>query len=196
MKIGLVSKWNDYSGNDNHVTQGIGSAQPLYVPNTLNGLPVIRFDGNNDYLSFTTELTTMRTVFLVIKHATGDSGGAYHYMFGHSDNYQWAGNSGTLLFSTYADSNIWSEGKIYVNSVDTAPLTIVKPISHTILSIVALWYNPSTPITLTAKYIAGDLPREQYWPGDYVEIIIYNKVLNDTERISVQDYLNLKYAIY
>lgn len=47
----LVSQWTDMSGNNNNVSQPNSNEQPLYQTNTLNGFPVIRFDGSNDYLN-------------------------------------------------------------------------------------------------------------------------------------------------
>lgn len=45
-----VSEWTDMSGNLNNVTQASSSSQPLWQDDQLNGKPVIRFDGSNDYL--------------------------------------------------------------------------------------------------------------------------------------------------
>ena len=41
-----VDQWNDLSGMDNHLFQDDGGAQPTYVEDVINGLPVIRFDGS------------------------------------------------------------------------------------------------------------------------------------------------------
>src|SRR5256885_731489 len=49
---GQASQWLDQSGNGNHASQSSSGAQPLYVPNAINGEPAVRFDGVNDYLSF------------------------------------------------------------------------------------------------------------------------------------------------
>lgn len=49
----LVSQWNDLSGNNYHLTQGTGGNKPTYMPNGLNGRPVLEFDGVNDVMSTT-----------------------------------------------------------------------------------------------------------------------------------------------
>ena len=49
---GAVSQWADKSENDNHVSQGTGSAQPSTGIRTVNALNVIDFDGD-DYLEKT-----------------------------------------------------------------------------------------------------------------------------------------------
>jgi hypothetical protein len=44
-----ISQWNDKSGNGNHVVQATSGSQPDYdTTNTINGLPVVTFDGIDD----------------------------------------------------------------------------------------------------------------------------------------------------
>src|SRR5690349_16162526 len=42
-----VSTWRDSSGNGRNAVQSNGVQQPLFVTNTINGKPVVRFDGSN-----------------------------------------------------------------------------------------------------------------------------------------------------
>ena len=50
---GAVSSWLDQSGGGNHLTQGVGANQPATGVETLNGLNLIAFDGDNDYMQET-----------------------------------------------------------------------------------------------------------------------------------------------
>ena len=45
-----VSEWRDKSGAARHLTQGTALNRPSYVTGVLNGLPVVRPDGVNDFL--------------------------------------------------------------------------------------------------------------------------------------------------
>jgi hypothetical protein len=45
-----ISLWADSSGKGNHGIGG-GSKRPLWIPRAMNGLPVVRFDGVDDYIS-------------------------------------------------------------------------------------------------------------------------------------------------
>jgi hypothetical protein len=47
---GKLSNWADVSGVGNNASQGTAAAQPLLLQNQLNGKPVIRFDGIDDFL--------------------------------------------------------------------------------------------------------------------------------------------------
>src|SRR3954454_18437623 len=38
--------WSDTSGNSRHATQGVVADQPRFITNTVNGKPVVRFDGS------------------------------------------------------------------------------------------------------------------------------------------------------
>ena len=55
-------------------TQPTATSSPLRVAGAANGLPVIRFDGTNDGLSFASRITTVRTVFWVIKETATTDG--------------------------------------------------------------------------------------------------------------------------
>lgn len=48
-----VSSWLDQSGNEAHMFQGTSAAQPILKTNILNGRPVVRFDGVDDFLNMT-----------------------------------------------------------------------------------------------------------------------------------------------
>lgn len=89
-----VTSWADQSTNANNAGMSIASMRPSYVPNAQNGLPVIRFDGNDDALrtGSTVDLRTGLSIFIVAKNAvsknynglfnigpsTSDGGVQYH----------------------------------------------------------------------------------------------------------------------
>ncbi len=53
-----ASQWDDQSGNDNHATQGTGSAQPSSTSNAINFNTAVDFDGS-DFLTLTNDAGTM-----------------------------------------------------------------------------------------------------------------------------------------
>lgn len=79
-----VSTWSDSSGGGYNLTQ-TSTARPLYQTNTLNGLPVVEFDGTDDYLAASTAAnwkflhdSTGSSLFIVLKAGTSaDPNAAY-----------------------------------------------------------------------------------------------------------------------
>lgn len=49
-----VARWEDKSGGGYHVTQATAASRPHYVTNTLNGKPVMEFDGQDDWIEAST----------------------------------------------------------------------------------------------------------------------------------------------
>ena len=47
----LVSNWADQSGNGDDLVQATGTNQPLWVDTAMNGYPVIRADGVDNWLT-------------------------------------------------------------------------------------------------------------------------------------------------
>lgn len=63
-----VSSWADCTGNGRALAQATGAKQPTVVAALQNGLPGVRFDGVNDFLSAApaVELKNGSTVFVVV----------------------------------------------------------------------------------------------------------------------------------
>jgi len=82
-----ITQWDDLSGNNNHASQSTSTKRPLYKANIKNGLPVARFDGLDDFMSFS-NLTLLQNVpyaacFAVLKTTAP---GSARYIFAASIN--------------------------------------------------------------------------------------------------------------
>jgi len=180
-----VSSWPDSSVNGNNATQASSGNRPLYKTNILNGKPVVRFDGSNDFLEFS-ELINIRSAFFVVKHNTGNQD--YAPLLGHSSLYDWAGGEGSALFEpTNTDADI-RNGTIQINGIDDTPVTAVKPTEFVAISVVAVGDT-------RAQFITNDRNAGRYWNGDFAEIILFSTSLSDADRDAVRDYLRTKYNL-
>ncbi len=56
-EAGQVSVWRDVSGRNNDLTQATPAAPPQLVPDDGHGRQVVHFDGEDDVLLFTRQLT-------------------------------------------------------------------------------------------------------------------------------------------
>ena len=69
-----VSQWNDKSANGVNLSQAVAANQPLYVPNGLNGLPIIRNVSNDFLVSGANSIgrnQSSLSVFAVVKYGAG-----------------------------------------------------------------------------------------------------------------------------
>src|SRR3954464_9443177 len=48
-----VAQWNDQSGNNANASQAVAAQQPAFIASAVNGKPALKFDGSNDFLTFT-----------------------------------------------------------------------------------------------------------------------------------------------
>src|SRR4051812_43915841 len=62
----VISSWLDSSSNGQNATQSDGAKRPIYKLNILNSLPIIRFDGIDDYLLFTNDINLTRNTLYSI----------------------------------------------------------------------------------------------------------------------------------
>lgn len=64
-----VASWTDMSGNGYNSTQANAANRPIFVENVINGQPVVRFDGSDDYLQtvLASAIPQPITVFIVLK---------------------------------------------------------------------------------------------------------------------------------
>ena len=181
---GRVSEWRDQSGLGNHLVQSILGSQPVYVGNLVNGLPVLRFDGSNDSMAFTTRFDgTIRAVFAVLQETP--------------TNLTWK----TFLGDTTKDDfspgwmAIWgsasplvTDGQTWLNGAAVDGKTTNRPRTMSVLSVL------TTGGVSADRLFAGkaDFP----WVGDIAELVVYTQPLTSSQRKSVEDYLALKYAAY
>jgi len=187
-----VATWSDMSGNDNHGTAA-SAGSGLYYTNAINGKPVIRFDGaNNHYYTFP-QLTTIRSVFWVLKEdaaAThprfllGDSTGTSIYHFhrsGAANKYLWGG----------AAHNNVKNGVTSVDGTVVNGMTTPAPTSYGIVSLL-------TTGNVTANNLTRDrtnINPQRNWDGDVAELIIYDRALTELEEGQVGYYLEQKYGL-
>jgi hypothetical protein len=192
-----ISTWEDFSTSNNDATQS-GSNRPTYQTNEIDGKPVVRFDGSDDYFDLTSSITSINsTVFFVYK-----KNGTFGTQFV------------TLTSSATANEYTWldfSDGNAYI--VPGSPnanywFAPGNKSSYTLISQTAdatstlVWINGvseslSTGGIGTSSFGFDELGRRQtggnYANGDLVEVIYYDHVLTTTGRTTVENYLMTKY---
>ncbi|NBX79554.1 MAG: T9SS C-terminal target domain-containing protein, partial [Flavobacteriales bacterium] len=194
---GLVSQWNDQSGNGFNMTQSTTTARPLYVSsvNTLNNQPVIRFDGTSDFLSadFGANFEQANTYFILY------------------DNKK-IGTATSGIFDGLTDPQrntfLWGGGKLLLTSNN--PISYIKPQPYSyLINTLELNGNNSFIFENGAQKVTGNAGNTgvngiqigrrtnggiNYLNGDVAEFIFYNRELTSSEQSQVEKYLMDKYA--
>ena len=94
----------DKSGQGNDAQQDTNASQPQFVKNVLgtgSDMPILRFDGSDDFLEFD-EINAIRTVFMVVNRNPGNSG----FLFGHPTAYAFHSGVNTVWSPTWTDPSI------------------------------------------------------------------------------------------
>lgn len=155
-----LASWDDSSAAADPAVQATGTKQPIYhSTGGPNNKQRIVFDGVNDFLSFT-ELANARTVYLVVKHRTGDQPANSAALLGHDTGFPYVGVTGTKLFSQSGPAAV-ANGQFFVNGELRDYLNELKSTEYQIYTIVS-------PSNATIEYLFNDRD-VNFWDGDVVE---------------------------
>lgn len=169
-----VATWADSSGNGNDATQSTAGSQPLYKTGSVNGLPVVRFDGADDWMSTPSiAAITDWTVFVVAKNALTTN--AFFLSAG--------GDTNSLITDFTAGK--WEYFDTPRTVIGNTSTTLFQVITSAVGgSVVGAWYigRPSSGLVVL-------------WGGDIAEIVAYNSLLSAGQITQVQGYLAAKYGL-
>lgn len=199
---GAVARWEDCSGNGNHLTQGTSNNRPLRRAANINSLDTLDFDGTNDSLSLTTALdASVYTAFVIAKKATGtdtfiafgqattflpyvlvdaNGTGTFGSKFTSGGNGSFAGVATQQLNRTTAFLATQDSGAPTI-WVDGAPKVISSSGTG----------SAGTQFTTLAYRQGG---ANLYAKANFGEVVFYSRVLTDLERSTVENYLRKKWG--
>ena len=189
----LVSAWNDKSGQLNHLSQSTGSKQPLWVDDTLTGLPVIRFDGSNDQLNRSTFVNGAISqgfyMFVVMKPTTGtlynfDSGsGTRGFCYSHVNAVRYGCGTDVAFDSTIPTTHV-----MYTFFVNGASSNVRK--NSTSINSSNLGSS-----TLNGLWLASRHTDASFGSPDIAEVILYDNDIGTTNRDAIESYLTKKWGL-
>jgi hypothetical protein len=196
---GLVSQWDDKSGNGRNVVQATGANQPTTGTNTQNGLNVITFDGARRLKTAAETTNSVATVFGVGNHTSTGVGG--RFLTGFSGiGYQ---NNGPYPFPGFQNAEIFAG-----TAAVTGPALSVAANKYYFIT----WRlngassqvfvqgkggtvgNPgSNPASLATVGARGD--NTLGFVGHIAEIIVVFSAVDENTRIVVENYLQNKWEV-
>lgn len=209
-----VSAWADQSGNGHSVVQSTASEQPLLVTNEMNGKPVIRFDGVDDFLftgGLALSLQANRHVYVVFKTSTTQNGkvvlsfpegllGINGFDIGLSSSgiYSYARTS--ALFASLSSTNLTynDDNARIVHAAFNAGLLLGEH-QLAIDGTLSDDANNSGPLLINVinQFFLGCFSGVfgNFAEVDIAEVIIYNSFLDDMEKLLIENYLAACYNI-
>jgi len=205
----IISQWADKSGNSRNATQGTTSAQPTRESNVINGLPVVRFDGSNDFLSFTNIFNgdTSFTMFWVLRPRNVSSGtyqpsfssltspdaddGALHYINPSSQGASYPFQ--TKSWQTYDNTNTYVANTSYLMEF-IADGSVFKVFRNGTQESTNKNVG-SAPAYVQTNIANQNNPGGRFAAFDFGEILIYTTALSGADVTANRAYLNAKWGL-
>ena len=204
----VVSTWADKSGKGYNFT---GYSSPYTNTKTINGLNVI--DLNTNVTSYLTNASipmgTNYSIFAV-GYTTDYTNGPMLLSGYVNTNMYFGVNGGSYACITGDGSGNWNTPYVNSPSVVISQNTLMEMTFNNTVNGLIPYTNGTaqttkySPLTYPSKsftglavgtYLVGGVGQGQYWKGYVGEIIVYNRVLSDTERQYIEGYLAWKWAL-
>jgi len=218
---GNVSAWADQSINGNNASQSTSGSQPTLVTSSLNGQPVLRFNGSTgQYLGIADNSSVRVTNYTIISvinpgatlssypiivsrpyYASGWTSPYDSYQFGITPSgnlYAYGSISSSSNVGTISSNVVASQGPILATGSYGSGVFKVytkgSQVASTTVSNSPLSYNGQTANLVIGA--ATSNTAQLFYNGDIGEVLIYNRVLSSTEQQQAEAYLADKYGLY
>ncbi|MEM6347174.1 MAG: lamin tail domain-containing protein, partial [Bacteroidota bacterium] len=201
-----VESWLDKSPNNANATTVSTGTRPVVSASTINGYPMLYFDGANDWMKINNTVAALNgdnAIFAVfIPRADNDdgyylsahNGGSNRVKYGHRPNGEliYDDDSPSLALGDFRDKEVLVSFNVTTN-------TLVKG-----------WVNGKAEADWTSFSSSGadrasigqeydgsgnDNQTSNHWKGDLAEMIVYDAQLNEGLRHRVETYLATKYGL-
>jgi hypothetical protein len=205
-----VGRWSDKSGNSNNTIQADGTKKPLLKLSTQNAKNSVRFDGSNDNLkALTGGDDSNYTLFVVNKKLTSAANNYMLFSMGEESN----GKRRCLWhYSYFSDGYIAFNGQNADYSNTSVNLKFLQNVANIAQlkrdgQSISLAKNSNSYTTGTASatlvthaatsiFVGTNNGQTEAYNGDYQEVLYYNSLVSDSNRILILSYLNAKWGVY
>lgn len=192
-----VGTWTDSSDNANDATEGTEANKPTFVTGVINGLPVVRFDGVNDILSFGTSIDIITpgegTCFIVAQFTGSTSDDAPALSFNGLNLY---GNTSSTPgnWAMYLDGTVDTGAANDVFCVLGFQMRAANDIDVQINDGAVNNISGSGFYPRSFSRIGTEDSGSQRFTGDIAEILVWDRVLTTEEYSDTLSYLMSKYG--
>lgn len=209
---GLVAGWVDQSGSGHTAAQDMALHRPFFADAALNGLPVVWFDGNDDFLYVDGPVLTSQqfTIIAVVNDTRDRTDNSFREVI---SNWTFA----TTIFSVFFGTvNGHPVGARLTDDFDDGPgglgpindqarhfiFTGVSGATDAVVyqntNLLAAKGSPLSPRDLSSAYVVGKQGEGnfEFWHGDIAELLVYDRELSYDELQQDWQYLQLKWNLY
>jgi hypothetical protein len=202
-----VSSWPDVSGNNNDFTQAVPGLQTVFdsINPLANNMPSLHFDGIDDLIDGPniTSGTGGKTVFLIASEPSVDNGVMLELNNGPLvNNTHFAVTASRIsvranqgYYETFQRLSTTDFGLISVSHPDNANTLDMVIHYDGVLQSRRAGNNRVMNLAAGNATLGWSPQFTNYFNGDLSEVIVYNRQLNNTQRIIVENYLAAKYDI-
>jgi hypothetical protein len=213
-----VRLWLDQRSSPNDAANTDGLTQPIYRTNVINGYPALEFDGTK-YIDATGSMgigaTESFIIFMVFKQRSYQTNGGLLDGEGTfiidrgTATYNLASfkvvNTDKYAYQRREDDNTDLGGPISVTPVNTQDFVLIEYYRNRSNNTEGIYINGRLDVSIPGA--TGNIPAPNLrigrhatnltggLDGYFVEIVAYDRMLNNTERQRVESYLALKYGI-
>jgi len=195
----VVSEWFDQSGSPKSAYQTIPINEPTYVPNGLNKLPVIRFDGKYQYLDCAPIYPVAKDYTISIVAKINDFSQTNNLVSGYGHAIFLGGNYYPIVLNDTTQPWKMATSQIPMPINQAAIITVLFKQATQTASIYINGEFAGSGIVGTnhdkQMFIGAFQEGNSLLSGDLAEIVLYPSALTDTTRKQVESYLFNKYAI-
>ena len=183
-----LSSWNDLSGNGYTASQATGADQPTFVTNVQNGLPVVSFDGTDDFLAATIPTTPQPLTFFLVVDATTLGSRVPLSFSGSSFVEVNTGLGAYLSFGSAINGGTLTSGDWYYIAFQAdGASSLIRVNGSQVASGSAGTNGTSTTLNI------GSLPGGDFWPNHVGEVLVYSSALTTAQMQQVEAYLAFKW---
>jgi len=194
----LVELWEDQSPDGNNYVQATEAAKPLFVDSVVNGLPILRFDGTNDFIGMSAQysggaISPPFYCFVVCKYdqpagdknaLTGNNGSTntqtMHWSSSPEDFNIYGGES----LSLYPAGDPWgTDFHVCTMKFQNTSAGAIR------LDGVELKTGTTGALTQDRSLFGKHLTAGQFYDGDAAFILIYDNDIGDDNRDIVEEQL-------
>jgi len=212
-----VALWRDKSGNNNHAVAWVGpTSSPTYTASALGGKSALTFNGSQGLSNGTYAWSSSVNIFAVVSANSWSSANGYRFILSSMPATYNAGIAltggaydGWNANEVLAYGNNWpSPASPRVNApygtLNNGQAAILDVSLSSTVADIALNGSLLTPtyrsihnevFPKNGYNVAGKEDRDQAWQGNIAELVIFDRVLSDSEANEVGSYLQDKYGI-